>query len=117
VRVSAKAEYAVRAAIELAAGSPGIPVKKSQIVTAQKIPAKFLENILIELRHAGLIQSQRPEELRYVGTAEPLREAWVALRGSIREVLESVSLVDLVAGDLPSEIGDITKPPEAWVSQ
>ncbi len=65
MRVSAKAEYAVRAAIELAAAPKGEHVKKSRIVAAQKIPAKFLENILAELRHAGLVESQRGSEGGY----------------------------------------------------
>ena len=53
MRVSAKAEYAVRAAIELAASDGDRPVKKHEIVESQAIPAKFLENILSELRNAG----------------------------------------------------------------
>jgi Rrf2 family protein len=59
VRVSAKADYAVRAAIELAAAEPGTPVKGDQLSRAQRIPVKFLENILAELKHAGLVSSQR----------------------------------------------------------
>jgi Rrf2 family protein len=58
VRVSAKADYAVRAAIELAAADEG-PVKGDKVATAQGIPLRFLENILGELRHAGIVQSQR----------------------------------------------------------
>ena len=58
MKVSAKADYAVRAALELAAADGG-PVKGEQIAEAQEIPLKFLENILIELRHAGLVQTQR----------------------------------------------------------
>jgi hypothetical protein len=41
----------------------------------------------------------------------------VALRASIRDVLEAATLADLVAGRLPKEIVAITTPPEAWVSQ
>jgi Rrf2 family protein len=60
VRISAKADYAVRAAIELAAASDaGRPVKGEQLARAQDIPMKFLENILADLRHAGLVRSQR----------------------------------------------------------
>jgi Rrf2 family protein len=58
MRVSAKADYAVRAAVELAA-SDSPPVKGELISQAQGIPLKFLENILGELRHAGLVRSQR----------------------------------------------------------
>jgi Rrf2 family protein len=58
VRVSAKVDYALRAMAELAAAPPG-PIKGERLATAQAIPPKFLENILIELRHAGLVASQR----------------------------------------------------------
>jgi Rrf2 family protein len=65
VRVSAKADYAVRAALELAAAQDGGPLKGEQIAEAQHIPLKFLENILIELRHGGLVRSQRGPEGGY----------------------------------------------------
>ncbi len=58
MRVSAKVDYAVRAAVELAAAG-GDLVKGEQLSQAQAIPLKFLENILIELRQAGLVRSQR----------------------------------------------------------
>jgi Rrf2 family protein len=58
VRVSAKADYAVRAVLELAAAGGG-PLKGERISEAQAIPLKFLENIMIELRHEGLVRSQR----------------------------------------------------------
>jgi Rrf2 family protein len=59
VRISAKADYAVRAAVELAAAPGEKPVKAERIATAQAIPLNFLENILGELRHAGVVRSQR----------------------------------------------------------
>ena len=59
MRVSAKVDYALRALAELAAAPPGQPVKGERLATAQEIPLKFLENILLELRHAGLVASQR----------------------------------------------------------
>ena len=58
MRISAKADYALRAAAELATADGG-PVKGEQLATAQQIPPKFLENILGDLRHAGLVRSQR----------------------------------------------------------
>jgi Rrf2 family protein len=64
VRVSAKVDYALRAALELAAAGGG-PTKGEQIAQAQDIPLKFLENILLELRHGGLVQSQRGAEGGY----------------------------------------------------
>jgi len=59
MRVSAKVDYAVRAGAELAASAGRGPVKGDTIAQAQKIPLKFLENILLDLKHAGLVQSQR----------------------------------------------------------
>ena len=64
MRVSAKADYALRAAIELAAAGEG-PVKGERIAQAQEIPLKFLENILGDLRHAGIVRSQRGVEGGY----------------------------------------------------
>ena len=148
MRISAKADYAVRAAIELAAAGEG-PVKGERISDAQKIPLRFLENILGELKHAGLVQSQRgadggywlsrpaeevtiaeiirsvegplasikterPEEITYRGAAKPLARVWIALRGSIRDVLESVTLADVVADELPDSVLDLIDRPEAW---
>lgn len=59
MRISAKADYAVRAAVELAAGPNEKPTKAEAIATRQGIPLNFLENILGELRHAGIVRSQR----------------------------------------------------------
>jgi Rrf2 family protein len=76
VRVSAKADYAVRAAVELAAAGEG-PVKGSRIAEAQEIPLNFLENILADLRHDGLVRSQRGAEGGY-WLAKPAEEITVA---------------------------------------
>jgi Rrf2 family protein len=62
VRISAKADYAVRAAVELAGAEDEKPVKAERIATAQEIPLNFLENILGELRHAGIVRSHRGAE-------------------------------------------------------
>ena len=149
MRVSAKVDYAVRAGAELAASREG-PVKGERIAQAQEIPLKFLENILLDLKHAGLVQSQRgaeggywlarapeeisladiiravegpianvrglrPEQVQYAGAAEPLRDAWVAVRANLRAVLENVTLGDLAAGRLPDEVARIAADPEAWL--
>jgi Rrf2 family protein len=62
LRISAKADYAVRAAVELAATPGERPVKAELIAKAQEIPLNFLENILGELRHAGIVRSHRGAE-------------------------------------------------------
>ena len=61
MRVSAKADYAVRAAIELASAEH-LPVKADQLAHSQAIPVNFLVKILHELRTAGLIRTQRGPE-------------------------------------------------------
>ena len=65
MRISSKADYAVRAAIELAAAEHESPIGAEHIATAQGIPLKFLENILSELRTAGLVRSERGAEAGY----------------------------------------------------
>jgi Rrf2 family protein len=82
VRVSAKADYAIRALVELAAAGDG-PVKAERIAQAQEIPLKFLENILLDLKHAGLVQSQRGAEGGY-WLARPAEE--ISLADVIRAV-------------------------------
>ena len=62
MRISAKADYAVRAVVELAAAPDEKPVKAERIASAQGIPLNFLENILGELRHAGVVRSHRGAE-------------------------------------------------------
>lgn len=151
MRVSAKADYAVRAAAELAASSEGRPLKRDQIARAQGIPSKFLETIMLELKHAGIVKSlrgadggyslarpandisiadviravegplahvrgERVETVEYSGAATKLRDVWVAVRASLREVLETTSLQDLVDDDLPERVVELTQQPEAWVS-
>ena len=62
MRITAKVDYAVRAAVELAAADGERPVKAERIAIAQGIPLNFLENILAELRHAGIVRSHRGAE-------------------------------------------------------
>jgi Rrf2 family protein len=80
MRVSAKVDYAVRAGAELAAAAGQGPQKGERIAQAQEIPLKFLENILLDLKHAGLVQSQRGVEGGY----------WLA------RAPEEISLADVI---------------------
>jgi Rrf2 family protein len=151
MRVSAKADYAVRAAAELAAADEG-PVKGEKLADAQDIPLQFLEHILLELKHAGIVRARRgakggywlarpaeevtiadvvravegpiahvqsapPESIEYRGNAEHLQEVWIAVRASLRTVLEHVTLADLVNGQLPSEVESLAAQPDAWVAR
>ena len=65
MHVTAKADYAVRAVIELADSSPGSPAQGRRHRAAQSIPVSFLENILTQLRSAGVVRSQRGPEGGY----------------------------------------------------
>jgi Rrf2 family protein len=148
MRVSAKADYAVRAAAELAAAEEG-PVKGERLAEAQGIPLQFLEHILLELKHAGLIRARRgakggywlarpaeeitiadlvravegpiahvqsspPESIEYRGNAQHLQEVWIAVRANLRAVLEHVTLADLVSGEMPAVVADLSAQPDAW---
>jgi Rrf2 family protein len=77
VRISAKADYAVRVAAELATAPPGESVKGEQLARAQGMPLKFLENILGSLRTAGLVSSRRGAAGGYL-LARPPEEVTVA---------------------------------------
>ncbi len=151
MRVSAKADYAVRAVLELAASANEHPLKRDQISEAQAIPSKFLETILLELKHAGVVKStrgpeggyalarpasdvsiadviravdgpmatvrgERVESVEYVGAAQSLLDLWVAVRASLRRVLEATSLQDVADGELPDHVRELTADPEAWIS-
>lgn len=149
MRVSAKVDYAVRAVVELASHDEAAPVKVDDLAIAQGIPARFLENIMLSLRHAGLVESRRGPEggfrlakpaeeivvadviravdgplasvggiaadrLHYDGSAAALPAVWVAVRASLREVLEHVTLADIAAGELPECVKERAADPDAW---
>jgi Rrf2 family protein len=148
VRVSAKADYAIRAAVELAVRGDG-PTKGDVIAEAQQIPQNFLENILADLRNAGIVTSRRgaeggywlarpagdvsladviravdgplanvrgirSEQTEYHGSAERMRDVWVAVRASLRNVLEHVTLADVASGSLPASVEKLAASPDAW---
>jgi Rrf2 family protein len=151
VRISAKADYAVRAAVELAAAGED-PVKGEKLASQQDIPLQFLEHILLELKHARIVRARRgakggywlakpadevtladviravegplaniqdiaPESTKYPGHAEQLSDVWIAVRASLRRVLESVTLADLRDGDLPSVVAELAEDEGAWVTR
>ena len=151
MRISAKVDYAVRAAVQLAASEGSGPVKGDEIAAAQDIPINFLENILSLLRNAGFVMSRRgadggywlalpadritiadivrvidgplaavrgvrPSETQFPAPAEPLRDVWVAVRASLRAILEEVTLADIVRRELPEVVGEWTTRDGAWES-
>jgi Rrf2 family protein len=98
MRLSARADYALRAAIELAAADNG-HVTAEQLARAQRIPGKFLEAILTQLRRAGLVRSQRGPDGGF-WLARPADEI------SLADIIRAIDgpLVD-VRGERPEKVG------------
>ena len=150
VQIPAKAEYAIRALLSLAASDSSVSAE--HLAQEQDLPAKFLGAILSDLRRGGQVTSQRgpeggfrlakdpdavmiadvlrvvsgpmagvrgmrPETLVYEGSAEHLREVWVAVRAALREVLEHVTLGQVLRGDLPTAVTRFTDDPDAWITR
>jgi Rrf2 family protein len=63
------------------------------------------------------VRGARPESVAYQGSAEHLLDVWIAVRVSLRSVLEQVSLADLVAGTLPTSVRELVAAPDAWLSR
>jgi Rrf2 family protein len=63
------------------------------------------------------VRGLRPEAAAYTGDAVHLQRVWIAVRQSLRSVLEQVTLADIVAGALPASIDRLTATPDAWVSR
>jgi DNA-binding IscR family transcriptional regulator len=115
---------------ELAAADA--PRTVEQLAEAQRLPNKYLESILGELRRTGLLRSQRGPEggyrlarpagtisiadviRAYVGSAAALQEVWIALRASERAILEGVTLAHVVSGEMPKLVGTLVANPSAW---
>lgn len=149
MRVSAKADYAVRACAELAASPHGDPVAADVLAAGQGLPVSFVERILGDLRRAGIVASirgrsggyrlareadkitlaeviravdgplvtvrdERPPSLAYDGSAAALLDVWVALRVSVRGVLDEVTLESLVTGALPEHVRSMAASAGAW---
>jgi Rrf2 family protein len=150
MQIPAKAEYAIRALLTLAASNVSVSV--DHLAHEQDLPAKFLGAIMSDLRRGGLVTSQRgpdggfklakdpdsimiadilrvvsgpmagvrgmrPETLVYEGEAKHLREVWVAVRGTLREVLEHVTLGQVLRGELPDAVTRFTNDPDAWITR
>jgi len=124
--VSAKLDYAVRAAARLAASDPRRLVKSDEIAQAEAIPIRFLLNILTELRHAQIVRSHRGSEGGYqlardpadITVADVVRavggglnglgegplgatdglEIWAEARHALKALLEGSTLADIAPG-------------------
>lgn len=124
-------------------------MKGEAIAAAQHIPMKFCENILSELRAAGVVESRRgtdggywlavdpatvklgdiirivegplaavrgdsPTEVDFAGTSAAMRDVWVAVRASLRRVLDVVTVADVVTGTLPAAVRVLLDDEGAW---
>ena len=149
VQISAKTDYAIRALLSLAAREPEL-VKVDAVVSDQRMPRKFVEAILGDLRRAGLVRSQRgaeggyalarpakeimlgaviravdgplaevrglrPDQTTYSGVAQHLPQVWVAVRASLRKVLDETSLAQVLSGNLPPHVRRMIEAPDAWL--
>jgi Rrf2 family protein len=61
------------------------------------------------------VRGLRPEAATYEGSAEHLQSVWVAVRASLRSVLELVTIADIVSGDLPGPVLKLTTDPDSWL--
>lgn len=157
MRITAKVDYAVRAAVALARaeaeadarGEVVEPTKSHLLAAGEEIPPKFLESILADLKRAHVVTSrrgavggyrlgrpadqitvadviravegpladvrgERPEAIAYSDGLEALQRMWIAVRASLRSVLEHTTLADLAAGDLAADIDALADDPDAW---
>ncbi len=152
MHISAKADYAMRALLVLALDDSGRPIKGASIAVEQDMPPKYVENILVDLRRAGLVASQRgseggfrlarpaseitvadvvratdgplagvrglrPEEVSYDGAAAHLQDIWLAVRVSLRSVLETVTLEQIAKGKIPKRIATMAAHPDALTTR
>lgn len=144
MRISARADYAVRAAVALARSDERRSA--DSIARGEGIPSKFLEGILTALRHAGVAESRRGSAggyrlaraaseitiadviravdgpLVFVRDTRPshmsddgaLLRVWVALRANVRAVLEGTTLEQVAIDDLPETVRELVADPAAW---
>lgn len=113
MHVTAKADYAVRAVVELANSKQDSPRKVDEVAQAQSIPVSFLENILTQLRSSGIVRSQRGPEGGY-WLAQPAEEV------NLAQIIRAVEgpLVG-VRGQRPEEIeyvGSAESLQQVWIA-
>jgi Rrf2 family protein len=113
MRISAKADYAVRAALELASSPDGKPIKGTKLAEAQEVPLQFLEHILLDLKRAGLVQTKRGAHGGYWLAEDP---ADVSVADVIRAVEGPLANIQ----DLPPEetkyVGSAKHLRDVWIA-
>ncbi|MGW5212224.1 RrF2 family transcriptional regulator [Streptomyces sp. NPDC004051] len=146
MRISARADYAVRAALQLATARGDALLKAEAIADGQDIPHKFLEDILNDMRRGGLVLSRRggnggyrlarpAEDISIADVIRVVDGPLVSVRGarppdlSYTGPAESLLplwialrsnvreiLADVAATELPAEVTALTDTPDAWVN-
>src|SRR6185437_2821071 len=61
------------------------------------------------------VRGLRPHETNYSGVAEHLPQVWVAVRASLRSVLDEISLAQLLSGEFPKHVQKMLTAPDAWL--
>jgi Rrf2 family protein len=113
MRITAKADYAVRAALELASVEDAEPIKGERLSEAQDIPLQFLEHILLELKHARLVRTKRGAKGGY-WLARPPDE--ITLADVIRAVEGPLANIQDAAPEQTSYPGHAERLREVWIA-
>lgn len=150
MKISARVDYGLQAITQIAVSTDtGERISAEAIARRHKIPYKFLEGILAQLKAAELLVSHRgnaggyelarhaaditiadvvraidgplasvrdqaPEAARYAPPISNLTKIWIATRVALREVLEEITLQDLITDKFPSAIARRIDRPDAW---
>lgn len=112
MRISARVDYAICAAAELAAHYP-VPVSAMLIAEVQEMSPSFLESILADLRRAGIVVSKRGRNGGFVLAADPSE---ILVADVMRA--QTVNLFD-VHGNRPEETrypGSASRLTQVWIA-
>lgn len=148
MQVSARVDYALRAVVQISLRPDAVTTKR-ELSDSQEIPARFLENILVQLVRSAILVAERgarggyrlgrpaaeisvadvvraidgplagvrgspPEQISYPESTRAVQSVWVALRASMRTVLEVTTIEAIAAGQLPAAATNLLEHPGAW---
>ncbi|MGI8461531.1 MAG: RrF2 family transcriptional regulator [Solirubrobacterales bacterium] len=113
MRITAKADYAVRATLELAAAPNGEPVKGERLADAQAIPLQFLEHILLDLKHHELVKAKRGIRGGYWLARKPEE---ITIADVIRAVEGPLANIHDVSPEATEYPGNAARLRDVWVA-